>query len=165
MITAKVNGGSEKKVESTGSEIRLNDVPVKTTVQKLSSHQFHVNYGGKTYNVYLDEVKVEDKQVLLKINGKTAEVSLTTEMDLLLKKLGLEGVGGKKVSDVKAPMPGLIHSVAVSEGQTVQKGDVLLILEAMKMENVIKAPADGTVKKVAVKPGQSVDKNHLLIGF
>jgi biotin carboxyl carrier protein len=62
-------------------------------------------------------------------------------------------------------MPGLILSVAVAEGQEVKKGDPLLILEAMKMENVIKAPADATVKVIKVRKGDSVDKNQVLVLF
>jgi len=53
----------------------------------------------------------------------------------------------------------------VSEGQAVKKGDTLLILEAMKMENALKSPADGVIKKVAVSKGMAVEKNQLLIEF
>jgi biotin carboxyl carrier protein len=62
-------------------------------------------------------------------------------------------------------MPGMVLSVSVAEGQQVQKGDPLLVLEAMKMENVIKSPGEGTVKSIAVKAGAAVEKNALLIRF
>lgn len=67
---------------------------------------------------------------------------------------------GEKVA---APMPGTIVSVKVSDGQAVKKGDVLVVLEAMKMENEIKAPADGTVTSVAVSKGESVDTGATLV--
>lgn len=67
---------------------------------------------------------------------------------------------GEKVA---APMPGTIVSVNVSDGQAVKKGDVLVVLEAMKMENEIKAPADGTVTSVAVSKGESVDTGATLV--
>jgi biotin carboxyl carrier protein len=67
------------------------------------------------------------------------------------------------VGDLKAPMPGLVVDIPVKEGDTVSKGDTLVILEAMKMENALKAVADATVKKIAVTKGQAVDKNTLLI--
>ena len=68
--------------------------------------------------------------------------------------------GGQSVD---APMPGNIISVNVKPGQAVKKGDVLLILEAMKMENEIMAPVDGTVGSVAVNPGQTVQSGQQLL--
>ena len=70
-----------------------------------------------------------------------------------------------KVSDLKAPMPGLVLSIDVEVGKEVKKGDALLILEAMKMENVIKSPTDGVIKSIAVKTSQAVEKNQLLLNF
>jgi biotin carboxyl carrier protein len=86
-------------------------------------------------------------------------------MDLLLAKLGIEHSAESAVKDVKAPMPGLIIDIALEAGQEVKKGDTLLILEAMKMENVIKCPADGIVSKVHIKKGESVEKNQILVEF
>ncbi len=64
---------------------------------------------------------------------------------------------------VKSPLPGSIIKVLVSEGQTVKKGDTLLTLESMKMENPVLAEQDGTVKQIAVTPGQNVMQDDLLI--
>jgi len=77
--------------------------------------------------------------------------------------MGLQTLTGSKVENIKAPMPGLVLEVMVSAGQTVQKGDPVLILEAMKMENVLKAPGDGTVVSVEVSKGNAVEKNAVLI--
>jgi biotin carboxyl carrier protein len=79
--------------------------------------------------------------------------------------MGLDAVSKPKVNDVKAPMPGLVLSIKVQEGMEVKKGDPILILEAMKMENIIKSPVDGIVKSIAVKEKQAVDKNQTLINF
>ncbi|MCL4121821.1 UNVERIFIED_CONTAM: hypothetical protein GTU68_029708 [Idotea baltica] len=62
-------------------------------------------------------------------------------------------------------MPGLIHSISIQEGESVKKGDPILILEAMKMENIIKSPGEGIVNKIHVSPQSSVEKNELLITF
>ena len=62
-------------------------------------------------------------------------------------------------------MPGLIQSVDVEVGQVINKGDILLVLVAMKMENAIKAPADATVKAIRITPDSSVEKNQILIEF
>ncbi len=64
---------------------------------------------------------------------------------------------------VKAPMPGLIVAIPVQEGQSVRKGERLVLLESMKMQNEIRAPQDGTVKAIRVRPGQSVEQNQILV--
>ena len=66
---------------------------------------------------------------------------------------------------VNAPMPGNINAIKVNVGQSVKAGDVLLILEAMKMENEIKAPQDGTIASIAVNKGQSVNTGDLMVSM
>jgi biotin carboxyl carrier protein len=68
-----------------------------------------------------------------------------------------------KNNNLKAPMPGLVLRINVAVGDLVKKGDVLLVLEAMKMENAIKADGEGKVKRIAVNTQQAVEKNTLLI--
>ncbi|MHB1148545.1 MAG: biotin/lipoyl-containing protein, partial [Lutibacter sp.] len=70
---------------------------------------------------------------------------------------------GKKENYIKAPMPGIILSINVMEGQEVKEGDTLLILEAMKMENAISAPKDGVIKSIFIISGKTVDKGELMI--
>lgn len=72
-------------------------------------------------------------------------------------------VPGSGEIQVKAPMPGLVVSIPVADGQIVKRGDVLVVLESMKMENELKAPRDGTVSSVRVQPRQSVEQNQTLI--
>jgi biotin carboxyl carrier protein len=79
--------------------------------------------------------------------------------------MGLENALTPKISDMKAPMPGLVLQVLVNAGDTVNKGDKILVLEAMKMENTIKSPTDGIVNGVLVSQGMAVDKNQVLITF
>jgi biotin carboxyl carrier protein len=86
-------------------------------------------------------------------------------MDLLLLQMGLNNNSTGKVNSIKAPMPGLILEINAQQGDVVSPGDTLLVLEAMKMENVIKASGEGTVKSVRVSKGQSVEKGQVLIEF
>lgn len=165
MLEAKVNADQVIEVSLTGKSYLLNGQSVDANIQRLNPHSYQVLYQGASHTVHVLSIDRAAKTVVLKVDGKRAEVALTTEMDRLLKKLGLEGSGTAKVSDVKAPMPGLIHSIKVEDGQKVSKGDPLLILEAMKMENVIKSPADGTVNKILVTKGQNVDKGTVLISL
>ena len=77
----------------------------------------------------------------------------------------MANVGSAKASKLKAPMPGKVLDVLVTVGQEVVKGDGLVILEAMKMENVLKADDVGVVKSVNVSIGEAVEKNNVLIEF
>lgn len=111
-----------------------------------------VHLGGKTYKVELAEREAT-------VNGERLPFRL---VDVKTGAAGGEGAGARGAR-VKPPMPGKIVTVAVNDGDEVEAGQVLLILEAMKMQNEIVAPAAGTVKKVHVKPGQNVEGKDVLI--
>lgn len=78
------------------------------------------------------------------------------------KSAPAQSAGGQGATKVNAPMPGKILSVKASAGQAVKKGDVLMILEAMKMENEVVAPSDGTVASIDVAEGSSVEAGAVL---
>lgn len=96
------------------------------------------------------------------IDSRRTEVQVKDERDLLVEEFGLgeDRAGGGKV---RAPMPGLVLDVFVEEGDTVEAGQGLLVLEAMKMENELKAPAGGVVRTIHAASGEAVDKDALLI--
>lgn len=149
--------------ESTGGTISINDKVFNGDIKQVGPYSYNIIYNGESMNL---EVLISDsksKKHQLKINGKVVDVQLEDKYDELLKKLGMDASSTQKVGDLKAPMPGLVVNIPVSEGDEIKKGDVLLILEAMKMENALKAVADATVKKIIVKTGQAVDKNQVLI--
>ena len=85
--------------------------------------------------------------------------------DILLEKMGINSSSQQKHSSLKAPMPGLVLDVRVEAGQEVKKGDTLLVLEAMKMENSLKSPHDGQILSVEVVKGKAVEKGQLLLHF
>jgi biotin carboxyl carrier protein len=124
---------------------------------------FHVLHLGKAYQVEVLEKNLATQTYLLRVNGARYLVKIADTLDQLVQQLGLSAHGSLKINSVKAPMPGLVLQVIVSPGQAVQKGDPLLILEAMKMENVLKAGGEGVVKSINVEKGQAVDKGHLLM--
>ena len=79
--------------------------------------------------------------------------------------MGLSLAEDIAVSEIEAPMPGVIIDVLVSDGQEVKKGDFLCVLEAMKMENTLLSTGDGIIKTVKISKGQTVEKGHVLIEF
>ena len=120
---------------------------------------------SKVYTVRCIAIDRETKTVTLLYNQQKFNAKITEPLDEILKSMGLENALTPKISEVKAPMPGLVLQVLVNSGDTVQKGDKILVLEAMKMENAIKSPADGVVSEILVSTGNAVDKNQVLITF
>lgn len=164
MYKAIVNNESFEITTSSEGHT-LNGQPIKLDVVKLKENYFHVLYHGKSFRAEVVSSDAETKSFTIKINGRRYTVDVKDKFDLLLDKLGMNAGASAKVNHIKAPMPGLIIDLKVKEGDTVQKNDPLLILEAMKMENIIKSPVDGIVKSVKVIKGNSVEKGAVLIEF
>lgn len=165
MYQAIVNNGNVFQISQTEAGLSLNDQPLPWDLAALPGGGFHIIIGGRAYSAELVEYLAEEKTYLIKINGKTLEVKLKDRYDLLLDKLGMSDANTQKLNQIKAPMPGLILDIKVDPGDVVKKGDPLLILEAMKMENVLKSPGDGKVLAITVKKGDSVEKNQVLVQF
>jgi biotin carboxyl carrier protein len=134
-------------------------------VAQLGPNHFHVLWKDRSFNIEVVEHSPAEKTTTIRINGHLITTTARDRFDLLLESMGMEKTLSTKINEIKAPMPGLIQSVAVQVGDTVQKGDTLLVLVAMKMENTIKSPGEGTVKSVRVEPGNGVEKNQVLIEF
>jgi biotin carboxyl carrier protein len=115
---------------------------------------------GSSFEAYVYP-KDDEYQVLLR--GRSYLLRVEDESERLLRKALQEEGGQTSEFTLKAPMPGLIVAVPVAEDQPVQKGDVLVILESMKMQNELKAPRAGTVARLKVQPGQSVEQHQVLL--
>jgi biotin carboxyl carrier protein len=165
MFDARVNDQEPIRVVKENDLFEIAGKTGQTDMERIGPDSFQLRSGGQNHKVHVVRVDLESKQVTLKVNGKRAVVTLTSDLEKLLSNLGMHGSGSLKAANVKAPMPGLIHSIMVQEGQSVVKGEPLLILEAMKMENVIKSPADGLVNKIHAQKGSNVDKGAMLISF
>lgn len=145
--------------------VTLNGQPFLWDVVPLGGGRYHVLYQGKSYNAELVQADYATKAFVLKINGQHVELQAKDRFDQLLDKLGLSDASVKQVNELKAPMPGLIIDIRVQPGQAVHKGDPLLVLEAMKMENILKAPTDGTIASIAVALRANVTKGQVLVKF
>ena len=152
-VTVKVDGKNDVEV----------DLTAPLDLRPKVDGSYSLIHDSKNYNVSLEQVDLEKKEVILELDGKRHICTISTELDLLIKDMGLLSAKSAKVKEIKAPMPGKVIEVLVKESEAVKKGESLLILEAMKMENVIKAPHDLDVKSIKVELGQAVEKGAVLI--
>lgn len=165
MNTVKVNGKYEYQIEIQSDEILVNQRKIEIDYREMSSGKSSIIFQNKVYNVELLSTDSVQKTAEVKVNGQVYHLEIANQYDLLLKQMGMENLGVKKIQQVQAPMPGLVLEVMVQNGTSVQKGDNLLVLEAMKMENIIKSPCDGIIQQVRVQKGDKVEKNAVLIKF
>lgn len=122
---------------------------------------YHTLIAGTSYTV--EHLDTDGRIMTLRINGKIYEIDIRDQVDLLVEKLGLDTVTEDILTEVKAPMPGILLEMLVETGQAIATGDPLFILEAMKMENVIKATGSGVIKTILQQNGDTVDKNQIIL--
>lgn len=132
---------------------------------QISENNYHLLYRNKSYSIHVEEINEDIPSVSLKINGKQFELEIETPLIRKIQELGLAEEDLGFGEEVRAPMPGKVISVLVQEDEEVEPGQDLLILEAMKMENVIKSSSAGIVQSIQVKEGDAVDKNALLLNI
>lgn len=149
----------------TADVITLNGQPFAWDIADLGAGRFHILHEGRSYNGEVVSADYATKNIVLKLNGQRVELQAKDRFDLLLERLGMSNAAAAKINELKAPMPGLIVDIRVQPGQAVLKGDPLLVLEAMKMENILKAPADGTVGSIKVALRDNVQKGQVLVQF
>jgi len=128
----------------------------------LSSTRRVLRVDGRTFDIDVLSVSREGNVRLL-VNGHPLVVDVKDERGLLLQQFGFTGSLNQRGREIKAPMPGLITKVRVKPGDSVEAGQGVIVLEAMKMENELTAPTGGTVKAVHVTEREAVDKNAILI--
>ncbi len=165
MYKVKVNDQYNFAINAENATILVNDEAIVLDRIVLNDKSTHVIYQNRSYTVEIISFDKAEKTASVKVNGSIYKVAVEDQFDQLLKQLGMDNLAAAKVHQIKAPMPGLVLSVLVAEGDEVKKGDSLLVLEAMKMENMIKSPTDGIIKKISIKQGDKVEKNEVLIIF
>jgi biotin carboxyl carrier protein len=149
-------------------------------VEILNDHQVQLN--GKIYDVNFEEISSESIYSLI-VDGNAYEVLISeeeNEWNVLIRgtmynaevidereKRLRDASGELALSSgeytLQAPMPGLVIKVSVKEGKKVKKGDVLVILESMKMQNELKSPHKGTITEVNIKKGDRVEKRDVMV--
>jgi biotin carboxyl carrier protein len=134
-----------------------------TDIIKKSATEFHLIKDHHSVMGKVHESDVTGKKLRIEVEGAIFDVEIKDPLDQMLEKMGFGMGGGKRVGNVKAPMPGLVLQVSVTEGQDVKEGEIILILEAMKMENSIMLNGNAKIKKIHVKNGQAVEKGQVLV--
>lgn len=152
-------------LSSEGAKGTINDLPFDFDTIQLREGKFHALKDNKSYTIELLKSEPEEKTFTLLVNGTRYQVAVKDKYDDLLKSLGMDNMAARKINELKAPMPGLVLDIRVAEGQEIKKGDALIVLEAMKMENILKSPTDGKVKKISVQKSNAVEKGQVLIHF
>lgn len=165
MYQLKVNDKYNYTIDKAGDELLINNAQIQADVKQINPSTWHIIEQLKSYNVEVVSFDPVAKTATIRVNNNNYQINAKDKFDILLDKMGLSGLTTAKISELKAPMPGLVLKAFVSDGATVQKGDSLFILEAMKMENIIKSPTDGILKSVKVKPGDKVEKGQILLQF
>lgn len=166
MLKVKVNNKKEHTIVVDGATSgSIDGKAFSWDVIEVKNGSFHVLKDNKSYNVEVIKSDAAEKSFLVTVNGNKYLLNVKDRFDELLKSLGMDNLNASKINEIKAPMPGLVLDIRVSEGDPVKKGDAILVLEAMKMENSIKSPTDGIIKKINVKKGLAVEKNQVLINF
>jgi biotin carboxyl carrier protein len=165
MYNIKVNNKHDFEVDRNATTLTVNGHTIDADIKQLNDLLYHVINQNGSYDAEVVSFDREAKTADIKVNNHIYTLSAKDQFDVLLDKMGLSNLMSAKVSEIKAPMPGLVLKVLVDEGAEIKKGDNLFVLEAMKMENIIKAPADVTVKTIKIKPGDKVEKGQILILF
>ena len=168
MLKVKVNDSTEHNVEfdaKDNSKGKINELDFSLDLIQLKEGSFHLIKDDKSYNIEVIKADYIEKSFVIMVNGTSYKLVVKDKFDILLKDLGFESLTTSKVNEIKAPMPGLVLDILVKVGDEVKKGDPLMILEAMKMENILKSASDGVVKKINVEKKQAVEKGQVLINF
>jgi len=128
-----------------------------------SPSEYNLIKDNRSVNARLLDSDHTGKLLRVEVDGELFEVEIKDDLDQMLDKMGFGKASIKQIKEIKAPMPGLVLEINVTEGDEVAEGHKILILEAMKMENAILIHTNAKIKKVIVIAGQAVEKGQVLV--
>jgi biotin carboxyl carrier protein len=141
--------------------VTVNGTPHAVDIRRVGSEGLYsLIVDGKSYDIF---VEAQDQDYLVVVGGDLFEVSVQDERTRRLAGLRRSPVAPVGEVLVKAPMPGVVTEVPVAEGRPVEAGDIVVVLESMKMQNEFKSPRAGVVHNVRVKAGDRVDQGQIMV--
>ena len=146
--------------DSNEGKVKIGNDEYHTAMNKLSSDTYSFLFNGKSY---LFNIQPDEEGCRIAWSGRETLLEIEDERKRLLKTYVGASAAGKGVVKVKAPMPGLVVKLLVEVGSEVQKGDSLIVVEAMKMENEVKAPQSGKVTDIKVSEKQPVERGEVMV--
>lgn len=158
-----ISGNNQLDLELGQKTVTANGTESTYQVLYADAQKAVIRLNSKIFTVRIITEEEDSKAVTASINGQTTRVELKSETDLLLEKMGANGGKSASAKNIKAPMPGLIVKIHLSQGDQVEKGTPILNFEAMKMENQLKSPGVGKIKNILVSAGDKVEKGQLLV--
>lgn len=147
--------GERVRVDGQEVEARLLPGDAQGPRAVRIGHRSHAVVPGER----LDDVRV------LHLDGERFRLEVVDERTRRIREMSAGAAGSAGPRPLKAPMPGLVVKIEVAPGQEVTRGQGLVIVEAMKMENELRAETDAVVARVLVEPGQAVEKDQVLVDF
>lgn len=165
MVKLKVNDAYDFLIEKIKDQFTVNGEKKDLDILRLNDTNYHIIYKNKSFKVSILQHDIQNKIFEISVNQHPYQVKLQDDNDLLLEKMGIRKNSIKKADELIAPMPGLIIDIRVEEGQKVKCDEPIIILKAMKMENVLKSPHDGIIKKILVEKNQKIEKDDVILQF
>ncbi len=156
-------------IDNRSFEIDINEEGEIIVDGKRLSVDFQSVADQPVYSMLLDgesfegNVSLREKGVEVLVRGRLFVVDVEDERQRRLREATSIELDQEGEFTLSAPMPGMVVSIPVEVGQEVEKGDNLIILESMKMQNELKAPRDGEISGIRVSPGDSVDQHQILL--
>lgn len=129
----------------------------------LKNSQYHLLQDNQSFRIEVVRTDFPNKNITISINGNTYSIQIEDEYDQIVAKMGMQSTQSHQINEVRSPMPGMIIEILASPGQEVNKGTPLIVLSAMKMENIITSPGYGVVKRIRTAINTAVEKGELII--
>lgn len=155
--------GKEYLVDLENSVIMVDNQKIEVDVQISNHDEIHFIFQQKNYRAILKSR--QGRSAVISLNEKDIEVSIVSQKEKILQKIGISHHAQDKIQDLMAPMPGKILKVLKKPGENILKNEGVLVLEAMKMENVLKASSEAVISEIKVSEGEAVEKDQILITF
>ena len=131
----------------------------------IDTHTFITVWKHKVYRIHILSSDFKENRIRVQVNQRVYDVPANHLYEDILQKIGIEIGKNKTVPELLAPMPGKVVEIFVKEGEFIQKGQRILSLEAMKMENILTATEDAYIESICINTFDTIEKGQLLVKY